>query len=139
MRKTGLALLLLWFVFLTQACISEVKPILKVNPDIPARIANQQKMIDRASKGNAPPSERIQEVQNRLDLVKARYSRLQAEGKLNAGEIRKLSRMLDESGNLLLKVRAAKTAAPPQSGKNKKKDVAAPDGAGIGGEPVEQE
>jgi len=120
LRKTGLSLLLIWLAILTQACVSEMKPYLKVDPDIPARIASQQKLLDRESKGGALPPERTREIQKKLDLVKARHSRLEAEGKLDDAEVRKLTRMLDETGNMLLKTGAPKTAAPPQPVKGKK-------------------
>lgn len=128
MRKTCWYLLLICLALLTQACISEVKPILKqTNSDIPARIANQQKQIDRLLSSGEPKDKIIKEAQKKLDLVKTRYARMEAEGRLTDSEIRKLTGMLDESGKLLFKPETTKAKAPRQSENARKKNLPAPD------------
>ena len=99
-HKTGAILLLLWLILISQACVSEVKPVLKLVPtDIPARIASQQKQIDQGVAAQDFSPNAARKIQENLDRIKEKYSRLQAEGSLTAKATEALARMLNDNSD----------------------------------------
>ena len=87
--------------------MSEIKPILKPAPeaDIATRIANQQKWVDEAIAHKELSPETLRPVQAKLNQIKAKYSKLQSAGTLTAKDSKEINRMLDESSDMLFRLR----------------------------------
>jgi len=83
--------------------MSEIKPILKPAPkaDIATRIADQQKWLDEAEFTR----ELIRPIQEKLNQVKAKYSKLQSAGTLTDKDSKALNAMLDEVSDMLFQLR----------------------------------
>ena len=108
MRK----IILIMSVLLVSACISEVKPILKpVEVDIPNRIADQQKWLDQDIAAKAITQDDARPIRDKLNKINERYNRLQSAGTLTPEDSKTISRMLDETSDMIfrLKQRRKKT------------------------------
>ncbi|MFZ2446510.1 MAG: hypothetical protein WAW37_09135 [Syntrophobacteraceae bacterium] len=102
-HKAGAILLLLWLMLISQACISEVKPVFKAVPaDIPARIAAQQKQIDQGLAAQDFSPNAARKLQENLDRIKEKYSQVQAKGGPDAKETEALARMLNANADRVL-------------------------------------
>ena len=103
MRK----IILMMSFFLVTACMSEIKPYLKPAPaaDIPTRIANQQKWLNEAIEHKELSSEALRPVAEKLKQAKEKYGKLQSAGTLTDKDSKAINRMLDESSDMLFRLR----------------------------------
>ncbi len=107
MRNVNFCLVLV-IVCLT-ACISEVKPILKpAELDVPARIANQLKWLDQGIASGEYTREAAKPIQERLYKIREKYNKMQASGALSARDSESLSRMLDETSEMIFRIGPAR-------------------------------
>jgi hypothetical protein len=97
-------IILIMSVFLVAACISEIKPYLKpAEVDIPNRIANQQKWLDKDVASKAIPFEEAIPIRDKVKKIKEDYDRLQAAGGITAKDSKKINGMLDQTSELIFR------------------------------------
>ncbi len=104
MLRTKWLLILVWALFSAAACSFEVKPVLKAaEPDIPTRIASQQKNIDNTVASKELTLNDVKPFQTTLDQIRRKYEQLQKEGRLTPKEIKSINSELDSNGDELFK------------------------------------
>lgn len=77
-----------------------IKPIYR--PDALVRIGNQQKRIDNGIASGALTKEEAKVLQDNLNRIKAKYTKMKADGTLTGAEEEKLHMMLDKNSNMII-------------------------------------
>ncbi|MEM5789146.1 MAG: hypothetical protein AAGU11_17670 [Syntrophobacteraceae bacterium] len=119
MRKAALFILLLGLsAVMTQACVSEVKPVLRQSElNIDEKIARQQKQLDSGIATGHIQSEEARAFQENLDKIKKRYATLKSKGKLTPKDEKDIRKMLDQNGDKMF------SEKPARKRPEKKKDA----------------
>jgi hypothetical protein len=76
-----------------------IKPIYR--PDVLARIDAQQKRVDSGIASKALTKKEAEVVQDNLNRIKAKYTKMKADGSLTDTEEEKLHNLLDNNGKMI--------------------------------------
>lgn len=119
MQRVILFTLVGCLVLMVQACVTQIKPVLKADPDIDATIARHQKQLDSGiATGGFKPAQ-ARSLQESLDKIKQNYSALKERGKPTKAEIKEINKMLAQFGERLFSSRPTPKRPAKKKGSEK--------------------